>query len=203
MTVQTRSILDRTIAPPIKDAIEFQLNLPAYRQHLLSNGVEVYAIDLGNVDAMMVSWIFNAGNSFEKNKGVAATVSQLLKNGTSKRSAFEINEHFEYYGAWLTRGSHHETADLTLHCLNKHVDQLLPVVAELITDSVFPQEELDIFKKNAQQRLQVSLKKSEFVAGRLIDAYLYGPAHPYGVYMEQEDYQQLQRDHLVAFYKQY
>jgi predicted Zn-dependent peptidase len=198
-----RSILDRTIAPPIKDAIEFELNLPPYRRHLLSNGVEVYAIDLGNVDAMMVSWIFNAGNSYEKKKGVAATVNHLLKNGTSKRTAFEINEHFEYYGAWLNRGSHHETADLTLHCLNKHIGELLPVVAELITDSVFPQEELDIYKKNVQQRLQVSLKKSDFVAGRLIDAYLYGPTHPYGVYMEQEDYQQLQRDDLVAFYQQH
>jgi len=151
---------------------------------------------------MMISWIFDAGNSFETKKGVAAAVNSLLKNGTSKRSAFEINEHFEYYGAWLNRHSNHESADLTLHCLNKHVGELLPVVAELITDSIFPHEELDIYKKNAQQRLQVSLKKSDFVAGRLIDAYLYGPAHPYGVYMEQEDYQQLQRDDLVDFYKQ-
>jgi predicted Zn-dependent peptidase len=202
MSVQTKAFLDRTIAPPIKDAIEFDLSLPPYRRQTLSNGVEVYAIDLGNVEAMMVSWIFNAGNSWESKKGVAAAVSHLLKNGTSTRSAFAINEHFEYYGAWLNRSSHHETADVTLHCLNKHVGELLPVVAELITDSIFPQEELDIYKKNAQQRLQVSLKKSDFVAARLIDAYLYGPAHPYGVYMEQEDYQQLQRDDLVAFYKQ-
>lgn len=203
MSVQTKAFLDRTIAPPIKDAIEFDLSLPPYRRHVLSNGVEVYAIDLGTVDAMMVSWIFNAGNSFETKKGVAAAVNHLLKNGTSTRSAFDINEHFEYYGAWLNRASHHETADITLHCLNKHVGELLPVVAELITDSIFPQEELDIYKKNAQQRLQVSLKKSDFVAGRLIDAYIYGPAHPYGVYMEGDDYQRLQRDHLVAWYEQH
>ena len=203
MSVQTKALLDRTIAPPIKDAIEFDLSLPPCRQHRLSNGVEVYAIDLGNVDAMMVSWIFNAGNSWETKKGTAAAVSHLLKNGTTRRTAFDINEHFEYYGAWLNRASHHETADLTLHCLNKHVGELLPVVAELITDSIFPQEELDIYKKNAQQRLQVSLKKSDFVASRLIDAYLYGPAHPYGVYMEQDDYQQLQRDGLVTYYDKY
>lgn len=203
MSVQTKAFLDRTIAPPIKDAIEFDLSLPHYRLQTLSNGVEVYAIDLGNVDAMMVSWIFNAGNSFETKKGVAAAVNHLLKNGTSTRSAFDINEHFEYYGAWLNRASHHEAADITLHCLNKHVGELLPVVAELITDSIFPQEELDIYKKNAQQRLQVSLKKSDFVAGRLIDAYIYGPAHPYGVYMEAADYQQLQREDLVAWYEQH
>jgi zinc protease len=203
MSVQTKSFLDRTIAPPIKDAIEFDLRLPPYRRHVLSNGVEVFAIDLGNVDAMMISWIFNAGNSFESKKGVAAAANHLLKNGTSTRKAFDINEHFEYYGAWLNRASHHETADLTLHCLNKHVAELLPVVAELLTDSIFPQEELDIYKKNAQQRLQVSLKKSDFVAGRLIDAYLYGQEHPYGRYMEQADYAELQREDLTAFYQRY
>jgi len=195
--------LNRTIAPPIKDAIEFQLELPPYTLHRLANGVEVYAIDLGTVDAMMVSWVFDAGNWHEEKNGIAAAASSLLKNGTSKRSAFEINEHFEYYGAYLGRACHHETADLTLHCLNKHVTELLPVVAELITDSVYPKEELDIYKKNGQQRLQVNLKKAEFVAGRLIDAYLYGPTHPYGKYSSLEDFQALEPEELKAFYDKY
>ncbi|HEY4061783.1 MAG TPA: pitrilysin family protein [Puia sp.] len=200
---QQGDILDRKIAPPIKDAIEFQLELPPYKKHVLSNGVEVYAIDMGNVDALMVSWIFDAGNWYETRTGIAAAANGLLKNGTSTRSAFDINEHFEYYGAYLNRACHHETAELTLHCLNKHVDELLPVVAELLTDSVYPSEELAIYSKNGQQRLQVNLKKSEFVATRLIDAYLYGPTHPYGRFSSLEDFQQLQREELLAFYRQY
>ena len=196
-------MLNRKAAPPIKDAIEFQLELPPYERHVLANGVEVYAIDLGNVDVLMLSWVFDAGNSHEKKNLVAAAASTLLKNGTSRRNAFDINEHFEYYGAHLGRASHHETADITLHCLNKHVKELLPVVAELFTDSVYPQEELEIYKKNGQQRLQVNLKKAEFVAGRLIDAYLYGPEHPYGRYSQLEDYQALEQEEIKAFYRQY
>ena len=57
-------------------------------------------------------------------------------------------------------------------------------MAELVTESVYPEEELAIYKKNAQQRLQVNLKKSDFVAGRLIDSYLYGQGHPYGRYQQ-------------------
>jgi len=196
-------MLNRTIAPPIKDAREFDLQLPLYKKHVLSNGVEVYAIDLGNEDAVMVSWIFDAGNSHEGRNGIAAAVSALLKNGTSTRTAYNINEHFEYYGAFLSRASHHETADITLHCLNKHVSQLLPVVAELISDSIFPEEELAIYKKNGQQRLQVNLKKSDFVAGRLIESYLYGPGHPYGKYSRLEDFQDLQREELLSFFRQH
>ncbi|MBS1665001.1 MAG: insulinase family protein, partial [Bacteroidetes bacterium] len=110
---------------------------------------------------------------------------------------------FEYYGAYLNRSSQHETAEITLHCLNKHVKELLPVVAELITDSIYPQEELDIYKKNGQQRLQVSLKKSDFVASRLIEAYLYGEKHPYGKYSSLEDFQELQREDLLDFYRKH
>lgn len=195
--------LNRELAPPIKDAREFELELPPYVKYTLSNGVEVYAIDLGKVDAMMVSWIFDAGNSYEDGNGIAAAANALLKNGTPARKAFEISEHFDYYGAWLNRACHHETAELTLHCLSQHFKELVPVVAELLTESVYPQEELAIYQKNAQQRLQVNLKKSDFVAGRLIDAYLYGEAHPYGRSNKVEDYQGLKREDLVDFYRRH
>jgi len=163
----------------------------------------VYGIDLGNLDTLMVNWVFDAGNWWEEKKGVAAAANALLKNGTSRRNAFELNEHFEYYGSYLSRACHHETADITLHCLGKHITELLPVVAELVMDSVYPEEELAIYKKNSQQRLQVSLKKSDFVAGRLIEAYLYGSSHPYGKYSAVEDYQALEQEELRRFYKQY
>jgi zinc protease len=196
-------MLSRISAPPIKNATDFQLELPPYQKYTLRNGVEVFAIGLGNVDALMVNWVFSAGNSYEDKNMVAAAANTLLKNGTSTRKAFDINEHFEYYGAHLGRSCHHETADITLHCLNKQIRELLPVVAELIMDSVYPLDELEIYKKNSLQRLQVSLKKSEFVAGRLIDAYLYGPDHPYGKFSSPQDYQSLEQEELRRFYQHY
>ncbi len=196
-------MVDRLIAPKITDAVDFTLKLPSYQKHLLKNGVEVYAINLGELDTLMVNFVFSAGNWFEEKNLVAATTSYLLKSGTSKKNAFEINEHFEYYGSSLSRSCHNETADITLHCLGKYANELLPAIAELINDATFPQEELDIYKKNSQQRLQVSLKKSEFVASRLIDAYLFGEKHPYGKYSSFNDYASLQRDDAANFFKQY
>ena len=196
-------MVNRKLAPPVKDAVDFSLVLPPCRKHILRNGVEVFAIDLGNLDTLMINWIFDAGNWFETQNGVAVAANALLKNGTSKRNAFAINEHFEYYGAYLSRTCHHETADLTLHCLGRHAGELLPVVAELITDSVYPEDELAIYKRNARQRLQVNLKKCEFVAGRLIEACLYGESHPYGRYSRPGDYEALERQAVDDFYKEY
>lgn len=194
---------DRKQAPVIVDAVNFDLRLKPADKFILRNGIEVYAVNAGAEEVMSLEWVFFAGNWQEEQNLVAATTNFLLRNGTSSKTAFQINEHFEYYGAYLNRGCYNETATLTLHCLTKHVKELLPVVKELITDSVMPQDELDIYKQNMKQRLRVSLKKSDFVASRLIDVYLFGEKHPYGKYSKAEDFDALNREQLLDFYKKY
>jgi predicted Zn-dependent peptidase len=196
-------MIDRTSAPLIKDAIEFDLKLKPYQKMVLNNGVEVYAINAGEQELIQLEIVFYAGNSYEKNKGVALATNFMLKNGTSNKSAFQINEHFEYYGAYCNRSCYNETAVLSLHTLNKHLNVLLPVMREMITDAAFPESELDIFKQNSQQKLQVNLKKCDFVANRLIDAYLFGEEHPYGKYLSAKNYQALTTDQLKDHFQQY
>jgi predicted Zn-dependent peptidase len=196
-------MINRKTAPPIVDAVDFHLQLKSCQRATLKNGAELYMVNAGAEEVMMVEWVFFAGNWFESKNLEAATANFLLKNGTTTKTAFAINEHFEYYGSYLNRNCHSETASLTLHCLNKHIRELLPVVRELITDAVLPQEELEIYKQNMKQRLSVNLKKSDFIANRMIDAYLYGEQHPYGQYSRHEDFDALNREQLLAFYKKY
>ena len=197
------NMLDRTIPPEIKDAVDFNVQLKQTENYILDNGVPVYSINAGAQELTMIELIFYAGNWYEEQNIVAATTNHLLKNGTSKKSAFEINEHFEYYGAYLNRNCYNEVANLTLHCLNKHLKDVLPVVSELITDSVFTEEEISIYKQNQIQRLKVSLQKCEFVANRFIDEYLYGYDHPYGRYTSIPDFQALHREKILKFFKDY
>jgi len=199
----TATKINRKKPPLIKDAVEFDLKLKPYEKYTLNNGVDVYAIDAGAEDVVMVDCVFYAGNWVEKRNLIGASTNFLLKNGTSNRNAFEINEHFEYYGAYLSRTCGNETASVTLHCLTKHIGALLPVIKELLTDSIFPEEEIATYKQNMAQRLNVNLKKCDFVATRLIDAYLYGESHPYGRFSRFEDFEAFSREDLVEFYKQY
>ncbi|MCW3119696.1 MAG: insulinase family protein, partial [Chitinophagaceae bacterium] len=196
-------MLNRTIAPEIIDAVNFKLSLKPCTKIVLKNGVEVYTIDAGAEDVLAIEWVFSAGNWFEEKNLVAATANFLLKNGTSKKTAFEINEHFEYYGSFLNKTCHNETATISLHCLTRHIGELLPVVRELITDSTMPAEELDTYRQNMKQRLTVNLKKSDFVASRTIDALLYGEQHPYGKFTRFEDFDGVTREQVLAFYKKY
>lgn len=195
--------MNRKTAPAIKDAIEFDLQLKPYRKFTLDNGVPVYTIDAGAQEVIQVELVFYAGNWFEQQKSVAAATNYLLKNGTSKKTAFEINEEFEYYGAYCNRSCYNETAVVSLSSLSKQLPAILPVVRDMIADSVFKEEELDIYKQNSKQRIKVNLQKCDFVANRLIDAYLYGEAHPYGKYTSPEDLDALTSQSLKEFYNQY
>lgn len=194
---------NRTIAPEIKNAVDFKLHLMPYERYTLDNGVEIYAINVGEEDVIMIEFVFTAGNSWEKQNIVAAATNHLLKNGTISKTAFEINEHFDYHGSFLKCSCDSETASITLHALNKHLPALLPVISEILTEATFPQEELNIFKQNSKQKLSVNLKKCEFVANRLIDASLYGENHPYGKYSRMEDFDLLTREAIIEFYKNF
>lgn len=196
-------MLDRTKAPVIQDAVDFEVKLKPYDEFKLDNGTPVYSINAGAEEVVMLELVFFAGNWYEDKNIVAATANHLLKNGTKNKTAFEINEFFEFYGAFLSRSCFNETATITLHCLNKHLAILLPVVTELISDAIFPESEIAIYKQNQKQRLEVNLKKCDFVANRLIDEYIYGFDHPYGKYTSAKDFDDLEQNDLIEFYKQY
>ncbi len=195
--------MNRKIAPPIKDAVDYQLSLKPYQHFRLDNGINVYSVDAGAQDVIQMEMVFYAGNFFEDQKGIAAATNFLLKNGTSSKTAFQINETFDYYGGYCSRACYNETSVLTLHSLSKHVGKLLPVVADMLTDSIFSEQELEIYQQNSKQRLKVNLQKAEFVAGRLIDSYIYGEQHPYGVYTHPLDIDALTTGACKAFYSKY
>jgi zinc protease len=196
-------MIDRLRPPAIKDAIEFNLQLKPYQKFTLDNGVPVYTIDAGAQEVLQVELVFYAGNWFEQQKNTAAATNYLLKNGTSGKTAFQLNEEFEYYGAYCNRSCYNENAVVTVSSLTKQLPSILPLVREMITDSVFSEAELDIYKQNSKQKLQVNLQKSDFVATRLIDAYLYGETHPYGKYTNPEDMDVLAGNQLRDFFTKY
>ncbi|MBS1782490.1 MAG: insulinase family protein [Bacteroidetes bacterium] len=192
--------LDRTVAPSIHDAIEFDYVLPPVNTQSLSNGLPLHWLNAGVQEVVEVNWVFPAGLWFEQKHSVANAVAALLKNGTTNRTAHQISEAFEFYGANLKVNAGNDFTSLTLYTLGKHLPNLLPLVYEILTDSVFPESELQLFKQNSIQRLLVSLRQCEFVANQKIDALLFGEAHPYGRFSKQANIEALTRQDLIDFY---
>ncbi len=195
-------ILDRTVQPAIHDAIEFDYKLPPLNSVKLDNGLPLYWVNAGVQDVVQIDWVFPAGLWYEVMPSTAHATAGLLKNGTEKFTSAEISEALEFYGAQLKVNAGNDFATVTLYTLTKHLPSLLPMVLEIITGATFPEHEVEIHKRNAIQRLLVSLRQCEFVANQRIDALLFGEAHPYGRFSRQEKIEAVTRQDILNFYKE-
>ena len=194
-------MLDRKTPPLIHDAIEFDYKLPPIQSQKLDNGVPFYWLNAGVQEVVEVDLVFPAGIWQEQKPAVALSTGALLKNGTSAHTAHQINESLEFYGANLRVNTGDDYCIVSLYSLTKDLPNLLPILREILTDSLFPEDELSIHKQNSIQRLLVSLRQCEFVANQKIDALMYGEAHPYGRYSKVEKISDLSREDLLEFYK--
>ena len=171
-------ILDRTIAPP-SQAIE-QVSIPKAEKVLLDNQVPVYMVKAGEQPVVRLELIFEAGSRYENHTGEAHFVSKMLSEGTSRHTATEISEYFDQYGAFLEIGHSVERLTITVHGLTRHLPKLLPLLQEMIVDSVIPENELQVQKNITSQNLKISLEKSSYLAGQVFRGQIYGIDHPYG-----------------------
>ncbi|MBK7764089.1 MAG: insulinase family protein [Bacteroidetes bacterium] len=195
--------MNRITPPHTYSPIEFDYKLPPCTHITLDNGIPLYYVNDCIEPVMHLELVFPAGLWYEPKTGVAQATASLIKSGTANQSSFQINETFEQYGATVKAGAGNDWASLSVSCLTKHLDKLLPLLSSLITEAIFPQHEIDIYIQNAKQRLSVQLKKSDFVANRYIDQYLFGLQHPYGRYTHLEDLDQITRDDLITYCKQH
>lgn len=196
-------MLNRAQAPTIKSPVHFDFRLLPLETHTLNNGLTLYAVRDHIEPVFQLEWVFQAGSWFEPAFGVAMATLGLLKSGTPNKTSFQINEFIEQRGATLKAGAGPDWASVQLSGLTRHLPELLPLVMELITETIYPQHELDLYIQNAKERLRVQLKKGDFIANRKIDEYLFGLQHPYGRYMQADNFDALHRETLIAYRQQF
>ena len=90
---------------------------------------------------------------------------------------------------------------ITVHGMTKHLPKLLPMLQEMISESVIPEKELLMQKNIASQNLKVQLEKTAYVAGQAFREQIYGATHPYGKSLNQSLIENLSRESIKDFYE--
>ena len=191
--------LDRKIAPAFKTVEKIELIQASEKR--LRNNIPVYAINAGTQDLIKIEFLFAAGMYQQQMPLQAATVNNMLEEGTSKLSAAQIADAIDYYGAFLETSVSQDNASIILYTLNKHLKATLPIIEQVIKDAVFPQEELETHLINKKQKFFVNNQKVANVARKRFTELLFGEKHPYGINVKETDFEQIQRSHLIDFYK--
>jgi len=192
-------MLNRTVAPEFK-TIE-KVDIIKANEQVLDNGIPVYTINAGSQELTKVEFIFKAGMYYQARPLIASTTNTLLENGTNKHNALQLSEGIDFYGSFLELGVGQDYACVTLYSLNKYLKESLVFVEEILKDSIFPQNELEIHIANKKQKHQINSQKVSHLVRRRFSELLFGEKHPYGVDVKNEDFDLLRQKELVDFYK--
>ncbi len=192
-------ILDRKTAPKFKEVEHVNLISPQLVK--LPNGIPLYSINAGNEELIRIEFIFSHLQADNFKPLHAFATLNMLNEGTSKYTSAQIAEKVDFYGAFLQTDANPDQTLITVFTLNKYVDVVLPIVKEILTDSVFPENELSTYKRNQKQRLKVNLEKNDFLARRNFNNALFGAGTIYGFSPDEPDYDQLSSLQLIKYYQ--
>lgn len=197
--MSTIQSLNRKTAPAFKTVEKIEM-IKASEQRL-NNTIPVYTINAGTQDLIKIEFLFTAGMYQQIMPLQATTVNTMLEEGTSKLTAAQIADKVDYYGAFLEVGVSQDSASVVLYTLNKHLAATLPVVEQVIKDAVFPQTELDTHLRNKKQKFLVNNQKVAVLARKQFTELLFGAKHPYGINVQNADFEAINRQHLINFYE--
>lgn len=191
-------MLNRSIAPSQHPIDSISLVSP--RAITFENGLQVFVFHAPEQSLVRAEFIFNNSFTISENPLLNTCLSAMLKEGTTQRSSAQIADEVDFYGAYLMPEYSYDQTSLTLYTLNKHAVQVLPILQDVLTNSIIPEEELQTYIRNNKQSLQISLQKNDFLARRLFYNNLFG-ATRYGITPTMESYASISRDDLMALYK--
>jgi predicted Zn-dependent peptidase len=191
--------LNRSVAPGFY-AIE-KLVFPEYKKIEIKNEVFLYALKAGTQAVIRLDLIFDAGLVRQLQSAQANFTASMLSEGTPTKSAFALAEALDYYGSYFQTRANADDAVATLYCLEKHLSQCLPLFMEALTESIFPEKELDIQKKNSLSKLSVNEKKNGYLCKKHYYKNIYGANHPYAAFSNAENIQAITRETLQQFYQ--
>jgi zinc protease len=169
----------------------------------LDNGLTLLVTERHNLPLVIVSIGIMAGSLVEpvEKSGLANLTAGLLNEGTSNRTGRQISEEIEFVGGSLGASGGDDYITVSLSILKKDLSLGFELLADIILNPVFSEEEL----QKRVKRIKAALKSREddpgFVASKAFIKEVYGD-HPYGrlVQGSEETLDMIKREDLVKFH---
>ncbi|MCA6078439.1 M16 family metallopeptidase [Fulvivirga sedimenti] len=182
------------------------VSFPEIQRATLSNGMKVVLAERHSAPLVNMSLRLDAGYAADQfaSPGTAKLAMNMLDEGTKTRNSLEISDELAMLGASLGSGSNLDESFVSLSALKVNIDQSLDLMADVILNPAFPEEDFERLKK--QQLVEIQQEKVQPIAMalRVFPKYMYGEDHAYGMPMTGSGYESdvsaLKRDDLIKFY---
>lgn len=192
-------MLNRAVAPSSLPIEQIKIQEPKSIKY--ENGLQVFTFHSEVEELMKFEFVFS--NIFESKDlfQLNAILVALLREGTKNRTSTQIAEEIDSYGAYLIPEYSFDYTTITLYTMRKYAAQVLPIVHDILCHSIFPASELDLYKRNSKQSLEISLQKNSYLARRLFFKEVFGTNYSYGFSPSKETLDAVDTESIRRLYK--
>ncbi len=192
-------LLDRKLQPKMTSIGNIPFEFP--EKILLDNKCPLHIYRDFDSEVLRIEFQFPAGTINANKRLDAVFTNKLITSGTSELSEREISEKIDFYGAYFEKHIGNDEASFTIYSLRKYASDVLNIVAAILNDPIFPEDELETLLHIKKQKFLVKSEKVSFLAKREFNNALFGKNHAYGGKTKLEHFDELQRHDLLSFHK--
>lgn len=190
--------VDRTKFPQAGPAPEVKIgNAESF---VLPNGLKVFVVENHKLPKVTFSLLIDRDPIIEgKNAGYTSAAGELLRKGTKNRPKDKLEQEIDFLGAVLTTSS----TSVFASGLSKYTDKIMNIMADVILNPDFKQEELDKITKETLSGLAYSKDDPDAISDRVEKTLMFGKEHPYGEVETEESVKSLTLDMCNKYYETY
>lgn len=191
-------MLNRNNAPAFKTIDKIDVLKAQHSK--LTNGIDVYSLSAGSQEIVKLEFIFRAGMYHQPATLVASTTNNMLESGTRSFTADQLSDGIDFFGSFLELQVEQDFAIVTLFSLNKYLVESLKFIEEILKYPVFPEHEFKVHIANKKQKHAINSQKVSVLARRKFSELLFGPEHPYGREVSDNDFDRISINELKDFF---
>lgn len=195
MTLDLRKSAPEPLAP-----VSFDIPQPA--QAVLANGLQVIIFEDERLPLVSYRLAFNSGdiNDPPDATGMTSAMASMLTEGTENYTSRQLAEKIERLGASIGASASDDFTIVSASSLSLYSSEILGLMAEVVLRPTFPEDELDLYRRNTVEHLKFQRSQAPFLAGEQSARLIYGD-HPYSkISPNAADIEKLDRDKLMAFH---
>lgn len=191
--------MDRKTAPEFKQIGKTFLFQP--EKIYLENSIPLFVFNLHQAELIKLEWVFKIRNWNFHHPLNGLASAKLMDDGTRKKTSAEIVEAIDFYGSYFQVQVQSDMISLELYSLRKYFPKTLPIIYEILNEAIFPDSEIEVFKINNIQRIQVEDQKVQKKSTKIFYSSLFGKESRYGYGETVLDYQKIERSGLIKAYQ--
>lgn len=194
-------MIDRITPPETFDIEHFMLNKPTIET--LSNGISFYHFFNATLDLIHFHIQIKGGSLFESKKMVSSSYFNLLKESHSSKSASEIDDILDFYGASWNVSTNLEYSTIQWVIPKSNAQVLIPILIELLINPVFKIENLERYKQRKIKDLEYNDLKYNYKATQLMFHTFFQENSPTAAILKKEHIAALTISDLQNFHNQF